>query len=111
MTTIYRFKRKTINVACYDGKIPIPALVLSEFEIHGTLNADGIPSTNGFTVTHTYTGYSIAKLRKQTSCRKLVEAIVDLGLNWQYENPDQIPDEVWTQAKPVIQKWISNPAA
>lgn len=107
--TKYKFKRKPVNVAVYGGKIPIPALVLSEFGIHGTLNADGIPSKFGFTVTHIYSGYSIAKLWKRASCRRLVEDLVSLGLNWQYEQPDQIPDEVWLKAKPVIQEYISNP--
>lgn len=109
MTTKYKFKRKPVNVAIYGDKISIPSLVLDEFAIHGTLNADGIPSTNGYTVTHVYTGYAIAKLWKRTSCRKLVMELADLGLNWQYDNPDLIPDEVWAQAKPVIQRWISDP--
>ena len=106
----YRFKRKTVNVAIHGGKIPISALVLDEFGIHGTLNADGIPSTLGFTVTHIHSGYSIAKLWKRGSCRRLVEEIVSLGLNWQYEDPEQLPDELWAKAKPVIQKYISKPS-
>lgn len=110
MTTRYKFKRKPVMVAVYGEKLSIPSLCLSEFAIHGTLNADGIPSKYGFTVTHIHTGYSIAQLWKRSSCRKLVEDLVTLDLNWQYDDPDQIPDEVWAKAKPIIQSYISNPA-
>lgn len=109
MTVKYKFKNKTVNVALYGGKVAIPALVLDEFAIHGTLNADGIPSTLGYTVTHLYTGYAIAKLRKQGSCRSLIEELVSLGLNWQYDDPNRIPNEVYSQAKPIIQRYISDP--
>lgn len=109
MAAKYRFKKKTVQVALYDRKEPIPALCLDEFAIHGTLNADGIPSKYGFTVTHIFTGYSLAKFWKRSRARSLVEDLVTLGLNWQFENADDIPDGVWAQAKPVIQKYTSNP--
>ena len=113
-----RFKKQTIGVAVNprnpNDRVQVPALVLGDLAVHGGLGGfpgDGDenwkPSTRYYVVTHVPSGYKLAEANKQRSCRRLVQELHALGLNWKFD-AHFMTEEVYKIAIPIIRAFNSN---
>lgn len=108
-----RFRKQTIGVAVNprdpNDRVQVPALVLGDLAIHGALGgADGYtPGNSYYVVTHIPSGYKMAEAYKQRSCRRLVEQLAKLPVDWKFTA--RKPSESWFEhAQPIIRAFNSN---
>jgi hypothetical protein len=108
-----KFTRQVIGVAVNprdpNERVQVPALVLGDLAIHGVLGGeDGYtPQNCYYVVTHVPSGYKLAEAYKQRSCRRLVEQLHTLGLNWKFD-AHSMTEEVYEIAIPIIRAFNSD---
>lgn len=108
-----KFTKQTIGVATNpsdpNDRVQIPALVLGDLAVHGGLGgADGFtPSNSYYVVTHVPSGFKLAEGYKQRNCKRLVEQLHALGLNWKFD-AHFMTEEVRTVALPIVRAFNSD---
>lgn len=108
-----KFTKQTIGVAINpkdpNDRVQIAALVLGDLAVHGGLGgADGYtPGDSYYVVTHVPSGYKLAEAYKQRSCKRLVQELHALGLDWKFQT-GTMPDEIHRIATPIIRAFNSD---
>jgi hypothetical protein len=109
-----KFKRQMIGVATNsrdpNDRTQVEALVLGDLAVHGGLVSgadDYTLSSSYFVVTHIPTGYKLAEGYKRRNCRRLVEQLHALGLNWKFD-AHFMPTDVREIAIPINRAFNSD---
>lgn len=109
-----KFKRQTIYVTTEKDNpkstVVPDALVLGDLAVHrGLLTTTLEPLGDWYTVTHIPSGLKLVEANRQSSCRKLVERLVELGIDWSFTDTRKPPQQFFDLAQPIIREFISNP--
>lgn len=101
-----KLKRQSIKVATTNPQgeqvleESVNALVVGALAIHPPLEG------GGYCVTHIPSGYKMAEAWKLKSCRALVEKLIMLDIDWNFDARE--PNESWTrQALPILREFNS----
>lgn len=108
-----KFKRQTVYVTTERDKPRTTrvddALVLGDLAVHrGLLSTTLEPIGNWYVITHIPSGLQLADGCRLRNCRRLVEQLDALGIDWNFQA--HFPsDDFINKAKPLIREFISNP--
>lgn len=104
-TMTIKLKRQQVKVATFERgervlDQSVDALVVGALAIHKPLQG------GGFCVTHIPSGYKMAEAWKRKSCRVLVERLIALDIDWQFDAKH--PTDSWFKyAQPILREFNS----
>ena len=105
-----KFTKQEIKVSTTPNQppdTPVQALVLGGLAVHGGLNANGTQHNYYYVITHIHSGYKLAEGYKQRNCKRLVEELHNLGIDWNFDAHFST-DEFREKALPILKEFNSN---